>query len=69
MISVGTLVGRFVAASTIFCPKLNIIIISIFFMFLSGVITIVSSFVLNTNIFFQGTYAVLFGACGGLLMQ
>lgn len=67
VISVGTLIGRFVAALTIFCKKINFIFLTAFCVFFCGVITIVSSFVLERNFFFQGAYVMSFGILAGLV--
>lgn len=65
MISVGTLMGRFVAALTTFCPMVNLIYITSFLVFMAGLFSVVSSFVLTGDFAFQGAYAVGWGLLAG----
>lgn len=62
MISVGSLIGRLVAALTSFCPSIKVIYLSSFILFIAGLLSVVAAFVLTRNFIFQAAYAVGWGA-------
>lgn len=62
MISVGTLIGRFLAALTTFCPMLNVIYLTSNLIFLAGMLAVISSFVLTNDFIAQCAFAIGWGA-------